>query len=286
MPTSYELKEKGNQLFKEGDYSGAEEAYSEAISKNPSEPSFFTNRAVTRLKLEKWEGAEQDARTAIRLIGSKTPTSFKSSVYLGQALLELNRPQEAYDVAIEAYRTSLETNGAQAESLSRIVLRAKQKIWAMKETARLREMNSTLASVEGLIEAELERDLEEAKRQLESGEIGEIAYNEDTRALREEAQKKIQYVREAFKAATNGEVAERVIPDYVVDNITFEIMHDPVVTLSGHSFDRVAITKHIEQSGVDPITRVPMSVKDLRPNYALKQVCEEFLDKNGWAADW
>lgn len=207
-------------------------------------------------------------------------------------------------MAIEAYRTSLETNGAQAESLSRIVLKAKQKIWAMKETARLREMNSTLASVEGLIEAELERDLEEAKRQLERGEIGEIAYNEDTRALREEAQKKIQYVREAFKAATNGEVAERVcwpspapagercsdlsqvIPDYVVDNITFEIMHDPVVTLSGHSFDRVAITKHIEQSGVDPITRVPMSVKDLRPNYALKQVCEEFLNKNGWAADW
>lgn len=35
MPTSYELKEKGNQLFKEGDYSGAEEAYSEAYVKSP-----------------------------------------------------------------------------------------------------------------------------------------------------------------------------------------------------------------------------------------------------------
>jgi len=27
---SYELKEKGNQLFKEGDYAGAEELYSQA----------------------------------------------------------------------------------------------------------------------------------------------------------------------------------------------------------------------------------------------------------------
>lgn len=36
MPTSYELKEKGNQLFKEGDYSGAEEAYSEAYVKSPA----------------------------------------------------------------------------------------------------------------------------------------------------------------------------------------------------------------------------------------------------------
>lgn len=76
------------------------------------------------------------------------------------------------------------------------------------------------------------------------------------------------------------------MPDYVVDGITFEIMHDPVITPSGTSFDRIGIVKYIEQSGVDPITRVPMSVKDLRPNYALKAVCEDFLDKNGWAVDW
>lgn len=63
-------------------------------------------------------------------------------------------------------------------------------------------------------------------------------------------------------------------------------MHDPVITPSGHSFDRIGIEKHVEQSGVDPITRVPMTVKDLRPNYALKAACEDFLNKNGWAVDW
>lgn len=78
----------------------------------------------------------------------------------------------------------------------------------------------------------------------------------------------------------------QVVPDYLVDGISFEIMHDPVVTLSGNSFDRVGIAKYIEQAGVDPITRVKMTVQDLRPNYALKAVCEEFLDRNGWAVDW
>lgn len=63
-------------------------------------------------------------------------------------------------------------------------------------------------------------------------------------------------------------------------------MHDPVITPSGASFDRIGIVKYIEQSGVDPITRAAMSVGDLRPNYALKAACEEFLDKNGWAVDW
>lgn len=76
------------------------------------------------------------------------------------------------------------------------------------------------------------------------------------------------------------------MPDYLIDGITFEIMHDPVITPSGSSFDRIGITKYVEKSGVDPITRVAMTVKDLRSNYALKAACEEFLTKNGWAVDY
>ena len=63
-------------------------------------------------------------------------------------------------------------------------------------------------------------------------------------------------------------------------------MHDPVSTPSGVSFERTGIVQYVEQSGVDPLTRVPILVKSLRPNYGLKAACEEFLDKNGWAVDW
>ncbi|KAJ9212084.1 hypothetical protein DTO166G4_6361 [Paecilomyces variotii] len=283
---SFELKEKGNQLYKEGDYSGAEELYSQAIQKNPREPTFFTNRALTRIKLENWAGAEHDARAAIDLYGPKNAASLKSCWYLAQALLGLGRPQEAYDVAIEAYKAALSAKSNQTENLSRTVLRAKQQIWAAKETARLREMNETLANVERLIEADLDRELSELQAKLDRGEIGQIGFVEDQKALREEAEKNIHNVREAFRISSNGEIQERVVPDYLVDGITFEIMHDPVVTPSGHSFDRIGIEKHVERAGVDPITRVPMTVKDLRPNYTLKAVCEDFLNKNGWAVDW
>ena len=63
-------------------------------------------------------------------------------------------------------------------------------------------------------------------------------------------------------------------------------MHDPVVTPSGNSFDRVSVLKHLQHSPVDPISRVPMTANDLRPNTALKAACEDFLVKNGWAVDW
>ncbi|OJJ46735.1 hypothetical protein ASPZODRAFT_97204 [Penicilliopsis zonata CBS 506.65] len=283
---SFELKEKGNQLFKEGDYSGAEELYSQAIQKNPREPSFFTNRAVTRLRLEKWAGAEHDARAAIDLYGPKTAASLKSSYYLAQSLLGLQQPQEAYDVAIDAYRSSLAAKNAQTENLSRTVLRSKQQIWAAKETARLREMNETLASVEQLIEADLARGLDDLQQRLDRGEIGQIGFAEDEKALRDDAQKNTENLREAFRVASKGEIQERIVPDYLIDGITFEIMHDPVITPSGSSFDRIGIMKYVEQAGVDPITRTTMTVNDLRSNYALKAACEEFLTKNGWAVDW
>ncbi|KAL4943316.1 hypothetical protein BDV06DRAFT_221365 [Aspergillus oleicola] len=283
---SFELKEKGNQLYKDGDYNGAEELFSQAIQKNPREPTFFTNRALTRTKLAKWAGVEHDARAAIDLYGPKNPSSLKSCWYLSQALLGLQRPQEAYEVAIDAYRASLAAKSPQTENLSKTVLRAKQQIWAAKETARLREMNQTLAVVEGLVEADLKRATDHLQAQLERGEIGETGCLEDQKALREDAEKHITNVREAVRVASNGEVAERVVPDYLVDGITFEIMHDPVIVPSGTSFDRVGVLKYVEQSGVDPITRTPMTVNDIRPNYALKAACEDFLTKNGWAVDW
>jgi len=278
-----------------------------SIQKNPNDPTFFSNRAITRIKLGKWAEVEHDARAAIDLYGLKNPTALKSSYYLAQALLGLQRSQEAYDVAIDAYQLSLSSKNAQTENLSRTVLRAKQQIWAAKETSRLREMNETLKGIETLIEADLDRSVTELRKQVDAGELGEIGFGEDQKALREDSEKKIQDVREAFRIASNGEVKERVrylslqslawrasninfvsqiVPDYLIDGITFEVMHDPVMTPSGSSFDRIGITKYVEKSGVDPITRVAMTVNDLRPNYALKAACEDFLDKNGWAVDY
>ncbi|KAK4867759.1 hypothetical protein LT330_006688 [Penicillium expansum] len=281
-----ELKAKGNELFKSGDYSSAEEFYSQAIQKNPKDATFFTNRAITRIKLAKWADVEHDARAAIEIYGLKNPVALKSHYYLAQALLGLQRPQEAHDVASNAYEQSLAVKNAQTENLSRIVLRAKQQIWAARETSRIRELNETLGSVEALIEADVTRALAELQGRLERGEIGDIGFGEDQKALREDAETKVRNLREAFRVASKGEIEERVVPDYLIDGITFEIMHDPVMTPSGVSFDRLGITKYVEKSGVDPLTRAPVSVHDLRTNYALKAACEEFLTKNGWAVDW
>lgn len=155
---------------------------------------------------------EHDARAALEIYGAKNPTSLKSCWYLAQALLGLQRPQEAYEVAIDAYRASLAAKSVQTENLSKTVLRCKQQIWAAKETSRLREMDETLGQVEQLLETELNRALEELQGKLDRGEIGHIGFVEDQKALREDTEKKVSTLRETFRIASKGEVKERVSP--------------------------------------------------------------------------
>ncbi|KKZ66647.1 STIP1 likey and U-box containing protein 1 [[Emmonsia] crescens] len=282
---AYELKAKGNERFKDGDFSGAEDFYSQAIQKNSSEPSFFNNRALVRIKLEQWEGAEHDARIAVDLYGPKNPAAIKSNYYLSQALLGLQRPAEAHDVALAAYKASIETKSPNAEPLSRVILRAKQAIWAAKETTRLRSQNETLRRLEELLQADRDKELSELRARLAAGEIGQIGFKEDEKELLAEAQRRLDVVRDVFASSLGGDMKERVVPDYLIDSISFEVMHDPVITPSGHTFERTSILRHIQRNPVDPITRAPMTISDLRPNYALKAACDEFLAKNGWAVD-
>lgn len=61
------LKDKGNNAFKEHDWPGAIDFYSQAIVKNDSDPVFYSNRAQAQIKLEAYGYAVADASKAIEL---------------------------------------------------------------------------------------------------------------------------------------------------------------------------------------------------------------------------
>lgn len=77
------LKEEGNQLFRAGDYEGAEVKYTGAITRYASNPLLFTNRAFARLKLQRWEGVVDDCLKSIELTGGHG-FNYKAWYYLGK----------------------------------------------------------------------------------------------------------------------------------------------------------------------------------------------------------
>ncbi|EXJ92188.1 hypothetical protein A1O3_00738 [Capronia epimyces CBS 606.96] len=282
------FREQGNEHFKAGEYKEAEALYTQAIAEHSrSDPKVFANRALTRLKLQDWPGAESDARKAIELYGPKNKqAAMKSHYYLAQALLPQRHVREALEEAKTAYAICIETRDSSAELIGQFILKAKQAQWQAKETARLRDLNETLALVEDLLNQQLQRDVQSVEERFAKGEIGETGKREEIEEFEKETESRRSIVRKAFQDPSNPESMERVVPDWLIDPITFEVMHDPVVTPTGVSFERVSLLKHIKQTGLDPLTRLPIRPDQLIPNVALKNACNEFLEKNGWAVDW
>ena len=92
-------KEKGNELFKAGEYKESVEAYDKSISLAPKAAT-LANRAAAKLKLKLYDGAIEDCTLAL----AQDPKYVKVLMRRAVARMELKRYEEAYEdieVALE-----------------------------------------------------------------------------------------------------------------------------------------------------------------------------------------
>lgn len=70
--------------------------------------------------------------------------------------------------------------------------------------------------------------------------------------------------------------AAPILPEWMCDPITYDIMEDPVTTPNGQTYERTTIERIIteEGTGLDPFTREVISLSDLRPNLQLREAIE------------
>lgn len=120
------LKEEGNALMKASQFDAAINKYNEAIKLN-REPAYFCNRAAAYCRLEQYDLAIQDCRTALAL----DPKYSKAYGRMGLALSCQNR----YDQAVEAYKKALELEPNQ-ESYKNNLKIAEDKMKEMENAAR------------------------------------------------------------------------------------------------------------------------------------------------------
>lgn len=284
------LKQKGNTFFKSGDYTSAETTYTAAITRNPTNPLLFTNRALTRIRLQKWQAVIEDCLNSIELTGRSNP-NFKSYFYLAQAQLALHHPNEALASALTAYEqamnppaTELGKGNASLGTISEFVIKCKKEKFAARERERRRRRGDMLAELEEALETTKRDSLSTLETSLSNAKIGIVEATEARTEILNSHDKKLSELRSIFAVADPSNQAPREVPDYLVDTISFEIMHDPVITKTGHSYERATLLEHLKRSPYDPLTREPLTIRELRPNVALRQVLDEFWMTAGeWA---
>jgi len=95
-----------------------------------------------------------------------------------------------------------------------------------------------------------------------------------------------KFVKELNELAASQEaaLASVDIPDNYLDPIMSEIMEDPVLLPTSKTImDRKVIERHIMSNDDDPFNRMPLAVKDLVPEEALRTEIQAFCLKHGIA---
>lgn len=104
-----EEKEKGNELFKNGDYATAMKHYTEAIKRNPDDPKYYSNRAACYTKLAAFDLGLKDCEKCVEL----DPKFIKGWIRKGKIL----QGMQQHSKAISAYQKALALDSSNAEAL-------------------------------------------------------------------------------------------------------------------------------------------------------------------------
>ncbi|XP_016931315.3 E3 ubiquitin-protein ligase CHIP-like [Drosophila suzukii] len=271
-----QLKEQGNGLFAARKYDDAINCYSKAIIKNPTNATYFTNRALCNLKLKRWELCCQDCRRALDIDGNL----LKGHLFLGQGLMEIDSFDEAIKHLQRAYDLSKEQKKNFGDD---ITLQLRLARWNVLEEKRIQQEIELQSYLNRLIKGDM-------KSRLANLKLNERAHEEQLKDKQQEIEKECDdHIKELNNMFSKvGERRrKRDVPDFLFGKISFEILRDPVITPSGITYERKYIEKHLQRVGhFDPFTRVKLTQDQLIPNFSMKEVVDSFIAENEWSLDY
>ena len=120
-------RELGNQKFKEADWPGAVEAYSEMTRRAPDDPRGYSNRAAALIKLMTFPGAVQDCDEAIK----RDPNFIRAYLRKAQAYFAMKEYNKCLDVCTEAMEHDV--GGANAREIEQQQQKALQAQYSARE---------------------------------------------------------------------------------------------------------------------------------------------------------
>lgn len=148
----------------------------------------------------------------------------KAYFVLAQCLLAMQDVDGALENAMVAHRLGSEANDKSLAQLTNLVLRCKKERWDRRERQRVRDGQELEEQLVFLMEREKSDNLALCESEIERAEVTE------------ECNRKIGLLRATFEASRSAAEKKREVPDWVIDDISFGIMVDPVIVGFSFSF--------------------------------------------------
>ncbi|RDL42526.1 putative stress-induced protein STI1 [Venustampulla echinocandica] len=122
-----EARELGNARFKDSDWPGAVEAYSEMTKRAPEDPRGYSNRAAAFIKLLEFPSAIEDCNLAIK----KDPKFIRAYIRKAQAYLGMRDYSKSLDACTEA--AEVDETKAHAREIEQLQQKALSAMYAARE---------------------------------------------------------------------------------------------------------------------------------------------------------
>lgn len=272
---------------------------------DPSVPIYYSNRALCYLKLQQWTSAISDCRKALEIDNNLVKAHF----FLGQALTETGNYNEALKYLQRAHELAREKKINFGDDIAYQIRLVKRLKWNKIEDEAVEleeELRNYLVDLIKKDRHEKLKDLNDQLTKLGTDPASSSSSWQPTasssqsidlttperKAERLEAQEttikskcdtytsKLENIFDNLRQHRR----KRSVPDYLCGKISFEIMHEPVITPSGITYDRQDIEQHLKRVGhFDPITRQPLRAHQLVPNLAMKEVVDAYVNDNEWS---
>ena len=259
--------------------------------------------------MQQWNVCIDDCKRAIELDCRSTKAYF----YMGQSLLELSSYDEAIFYLKKSFDLSKELNENYGDEISRTIRVAKRKRWNAIEEKRIQQEIELQSYLNRLMledklkkineiktlarnSIEIESSLNEENELHKSSSFASVSTSLPVDAnnllsadltdrindIENDYDKNINELSRLF-VENDTRRRKREIPDYLCGKISFELMTEPMITPSGITYDRNDIEQHLQRVGhFDPVTRKDLTIDQLIPNLAMKEVIETFVSENPW----
>lgn len=176
---------------------------------------------MARLRLKMWDTAIDDCLSCLKM-GEQ---NMKALFTLSQAQVELHDYDRALENALKAYKLCVEGNDKSLPLITNHILRCKKERWDEAEKRRVREAQDLENDIASLIERERHGML-----QVCDDDIGRWQ-------IEEEFNQKTSQLRDIFERARTAAEKKRTVPAWAIDDISFEIMVDPVIVRPSQPLD-------------------------------------------------